>query len=573
LQWSEKKLYFLANLFVQTKDSFMEKELKKLTLYHFLHYILSKYPQNPALGLVGQTAISFEELGQRIQQVQIHLEKNGIQRKQKVVLLGENTPNWGVAFFATTAMGAVVVPVLAEFPESDMNHIINHSEAEAVFIDEKFYQSLDLSALENIKLIISLDSMRVLKGKESGKDLKTSIPERGKEIEENDLAEILYTSGTTGHSKGVILTHKNIVLNSQGGPNTMGRIDQNTVVLNLLPLAHAYGSTTSFLGALSRGASVYFIDRKPSPKVLLDAMQKLRPTVVTGVPLIFEKIFHKRVLPELAGRRTLQFLVKFNFGRKLLYKKIGQKILESFGGRLDSFVIGGASLNHEVELFLREGKIPYAIGYGLSECSPLVSGDYYKNLKFGSVGRAIDQVKIKIDNPDPQTGVGEILVKGPNVMLGYYKNPEETKKVFTGDGWLRSGDLGFLDRAGYLFIKGRIKNVYVGSSGENIYPEIIEDKLRESMFVEESLVYFEDELLIGRIYPDYDYIQTVLNAQKHTIQPAEVEEILENVRRQTNLKLPAFSQIKKIIAQPEPFIKTPTNKIKRALYIPDYLQR
>lgn len=551
----------------------MENELKKLTMYHFLQYICWKYARNPALAIVGQPAISFEELGQRIDRVQNDLKNNGIQKKQKVILLGENTPNWGVAFFAITGLGAVVVPVLTEFPESDINHIINHSEAVAVFIDEKFYRSLDLRALENIKLIISLDSMTILKGKNSAPTAQIRSMDRGKEIEENDLAEILYTSGTTGHSKGVMLTHKNIVLNSQGGPKTMGRINEQSVVLNLLPLAHAYGSTVSFLGALSRGASLYFIDRKPSPKILMEAMEKVRPTVVTGVPLVFEKIFHKKVLPEVARHRVLRLLTKFNFGRRLLYKKIGQKVMESFGGRLDSFVIGGASLNQEVELFLREAKIPFAVGYGLSECSPLVTGDYYKKLKFGSVGRAIDGVKIQIDNCGSRTGVGEILVKGPNVMLGYYKNPEETKKVLTNDGWLRTGDLGYLDRSGYLFIKGRIKNVFLGPSGENIYPEIIEDKLRESMYVEESLVYFDGGLLIGRVYLDYDYIQAVLNASKHTIQPVEIEQILENVRRETNLRLPAFSQLNKIMAQPEPFVKTPTNKIKRALYIPNYLQK
>lgn len=551
----------------------MEKELKKLTIYYYLHHVLSRYPHNPAIGLVGYSPLTYAEMGQRIAQLQSCLEKNGIHARQNVLLLGENSPNWCIAFLAITAMGAVAVPVLTEFPESDINHILNHSEAVAVCMDEKFYQSMDLAALKNIKLIIALDSLTVLKGKDFPYQGERGILEKGKEVKEDDLAEILYTSGTTGHSKGVMLTHKNIVLNSQGGPNTMGRIDQHTVVLNLLPLAHAYGCTTSFLGGLSRGASIFFIDRKPSPKILLDAMEKVRPTVVTGVPLVLEKIFHKKVLPELSQRRVLQLLVRFNFGRRLIYKKIGQKIMESFGGRLDSFVIGGASLNQEVELFLREAKIPYAIGYGLSECSPLVSGDYYTNLKFGSVGRAIENVEIKIDRPDRKTGVGEILVKGPNVMQGYYKNPEATKKVFTSDGWLRTGDLGYLDREGYLFIKGRIKNVYVGPSGENIYPEIVEDKLRESMFVEEALVYLKDGLLIALVYLDYDYIQTVLNAQKHTIQAEEIEKILEKIRLDTNLKLPSFSQINKIIAQPEPFIKTPTNKIKRALYIANYLER
>jgi len=400
---------------------------------------------------------------------------------------------------------------------------------------------------------------------------KKSSRKSGKvDIREDDLAEILYTSGTTGHSKGVMLTHKNIVSNALGGPTAIGGIAQDSIILCLLPLAHAYGSTTSFLGGISEGALIYFIDRKPSPKILMDALKKVRPHIVTGVPLIFEKIFHKRVLPELTQRKALRFISRFKMGRKFLYRKIGQRIMESLGGRLFSFVIGGASLNQEVEIFLREGNIPYAIGYGLSECSPLVCGDYYKSLKVGSVGRPAAGVQVKIDRPDGASGVGEILVKGPNVMLEYYKNKQETEKVFTKDGWLKTGDLGYLDREGHLFIKGRIKNVYVGPSGENIYPEIVEDRLRESMFVEESLVYFEQDRLIARVYLDYDYVQSMLNAQKHTIQPQEIEQILENVRQVTNAKLSAFSQIRKMFEQPEPFVKTPTNKIKRLLYVPDY---
>lgn len=551
----------------------MEKTLPKLTMDIFFNQILEEYGENPALALVGQEPISYKEFGEKVLQLRSLLAQHNVEKGDKIVLLGDNTPNWCVAFMAITGSGAVVVPILHEFPEPDINHIINHSEAIGMVIEDKFYHSMELKAVDNLDFVLSLDSFGVLSGDSTNRTKKKPKTASSPEIEEDDLAEILYTSGTTGHSKGVMLSHRNIVSNALSGPEAIGGIARKSIILNLLPLAHAYGSTTSFLGGISEGALLVFIDKKPSPKVLMDALQKVRPNIVAGVPLIFEKIFHKRVLPELTQRKALRLVSKFNMGRKFLYKKIGKRVLQSFGGRLYSFLIGGASINREVEIFLREGNIPYAIGYGLSECSPLVCGDYYTKLKLGSVGRPVEKVQVRIDRPDPKTKVGEICVKGPSVMVGYYKNPQETKKVFTEDGWLRTGDLGYLDDDGFLFIKGRIKNVYVGPSGENIYPEIVEDRLRESMYVEEALVFLEGERLVARVYLDYDYIQTVLNAQKHTIQPEEIEEILEQVRREVNSKLSAFSQIRKIFEQPEPFVKTPTNKIKRLLYVPDYVKK
>jgi long-chain acyl-CoA synthetase len=552
-------------------NTFMDTFPKSLTLDHFTEQVCHKFSDKPALSLVEKPPISYAELSQKVQNVQNLLHQHGLTKGEKIILLGDNSPHWCVAFLAITGIGAVVVPVLSEFPESDISHIINHSEARAIFIDEKFYKAMDLQAMNNLKFIVSLDTLQLMEGSPSSGKKKSSGKSGQVNIQENDLAEILYTSGTTGHSKGVMLTHKNIVSNALAGPDAIGGIPQDSVILCLLPLAHAYGSTTSFLGAISEGALVYFIDRKPSPKILMDALQNVRPHIVTGVPLIFEKIFHKRVLPELTEHKILRFISRFNVGRNFLYRKIGNRIMDSFGGRLFSFVIGGASLNREVEIFLREANIPYAIGYGLSECSPLVCGDYYKHLKIGSVGRPAAGIEVKIDKPD-HNSVGEILVKGPNVMREYYKNKQETNRVFTNDGWLKTGDLGYLDWEGHLFIKGRIKNVYVGPSGENIYPEVVEDRLRESMYVEEALVYFEEDRLIARVYLDYDYIHSILNAQKHTIQPQEIEQILETVRQETNTKLPVFSQIRKIFEQPEPFVKTPTNKIKRLLYVPNYLK-
>ena len=571
----------------------MKDEMSSLTLAEFFDRVTGKFSAYPSLAFVGKDSILYSEFKARVDALKLFLLQRGIQKGHKVVLLGENSPNWGIAYFAVTTIGAIVVPILSDFPESDINHIIRHSEANGAIIQDKFYNSLDLSALENIPLIISLDNFEALKddkpkGK-SGKKVKADFDifvkkspsaeeiklfkKAADKIYENDLAEILYTSGTTGHSKGVMLTHKNIVSNALLGPELIGGLPEGCIILTVLPLAHAYGCTTAFLGGLSVGANIFFLDRKPSPKILMDALQIVRPQIVTGVPLIFEKIYHKKVVPEISSRQTLRWISKVNLGRKFLYRKIGKRILTSFGGRLISFVFGGASINNEVELFLREAKIPFAVGYGLSEAAPLVSGDFYTNLKFGSIGRIPKEIEVKIGEPKKETGVGEIMVKGPNVMKGYYKNPGETAKVLSKDGWLGTGDLGYLDSDGFLFIKGRQKNVYVGPSGENIYPEIIEDKLRESLFVEESLVFVEDDKIMARIYLDYDYLETALNTSHHEIRPTDIENILERIRKETNEKLPSFSQIKKIWEQMEPFEKTPTNKIKRVLYVPDYFSK
>jgi long-chain acyl-CoA synthetase len=545
----------------------MQLNLPSKSIDVFLEKIIQNYEHYSALALVGKAPISYRQIGDLVHQLQQELISLNVRQGQNIILLGENSPNWCIAYLAITGIGAVVVPILSEFPESDISHIINHSEAAGIFIDEKISKTLDIPAIEQMTFIINLNDFKIKK-----RNTTKKLPPRFEpvKIDEDDLAEILYTSGTTGHSKGVMLTHNNILSNALSGPEALGGIQEGSVVLNLLPLAHAYGSTTSMLGAFSCGATLYLIDRKPSPKILMEALETTRPMLVTGVPLIFEKIFHKRVVPELTRHKAIHLLSKIRLTRNLIYRMIGERILKSFGGRLQSFVIGGASLNQEVETFLREGRIPYAIGYGLSECSPLVSGNHYSMLKFGSVGKAVKDISIKIDQADPQTGIGEICVKGPAVMQGYYKNEEETKKILLEDGWLRTGDLGYIDQDGYLFIKGRIKNVYVGPSGENIYPEIIEDKLKESIFVEEALAYHENGKIIARVYLDYEYIQTILNAQKHTIRPEEIAEILEDVRKDTNKKLPDYSKINKLIEQPEPFVKTPTNKIKRMLYVPDY---
>lgn len=566
----------------------MEHNLTKQTLDQFFERVVIEYNTRPALAFVDEPPFTYAEFGRRVKTVQENLGRLGLKKQDKVIILGSGSPNWAIAFLAVTTMGAVAVPVMDEFPEADIEHIIYHSEAVTIFIADNLHQSLNLPSLEKMQVIFNLDTLSPFDDDLPGDNLweqvldlpqkiKSSSEKQTAEhdpdtIQEDDLAEILYTSGTTGHSKGVMLTHKNLVSNVFAGAELLpGILSEQTVVLSILPMAHSFTSTCGFLTVISRGASIYFLNRKPSPKVLMTAMQQVRPTLIAAVPLIFEKIYHKRVMPAIAGNKMLLWLCQLPPARKVMYRIVGRKVMESLGGRLSCAVIGGASLAPEVETFMREGGIPYLCGYGLSECSPLVAGSPLNKYKMGSVGQAIPNVSIKIVKANPQTGVGEILVKGPNVMKGYYKNEAETEKVFTQDGWLITGDLGYLDEDGFLFIKGRSKNVIVGPSGENVYPEVIEDKLKGSQYVEEALVYLVDNQLIARVYPDYTYIQSQAKNKEESAIAEDITKILEQVRQETNANLPAASRIHKIVEQQTPFIKTPTNKIKRREYVPDYL--
>jgi len=432
----------------------------------------------------------------------------------------------------------------------------------------------DFSILSEISNKTKLwKQIRELPGKIIKSFDKSFSDKEDNKIQEEDIAEILYTSGTTGHSKGVMLTHKNLVSNLFEGPDLIGVIHEKSVVLSILPLAHAFGSTSAFLSIIRCGASIYYLQKPPSPKILMDAMQQVRPTIMGAVPLVFEKIYHKQVVPTIAKSGTLRFLSKNKLTKKLLYKIIGKKVNKLLGGRLDCVIIGGASFSPEVETFLKEGGIPYCCGYGLSECSPLVTFSSMEKQKMGSPGHAITDVTLKIVDPDPESGIGEICVKGPNVMKGYYKNEELTRKSFTKDGWFITGDKGYVDKEGFIFITGRSKNVIIGPSGENIYPEVVEAKLEESIFVEETIVYQSNNQLIARIYPNYSYIESLKNSKDDNVVAANILDILEDIKREVNAKLPNFSKISKVVEQTSPFIKTPTNKIKRAEYITGYIDK
>jgi long-chain acyl-CoA synthetase len=568
----------------------MKFGLSQYTLDAFFESVIERYPSRPSLAFVGEEPFTYSEFGARVNSLKTTLHHLGIKKGNKIILLGNSSPNWAIAYMAVMTMGAVAVPILEGFPESDIDHIILHSEASGIFISENLYENLNLNNVSALKYVIKLNDFSLLsensKNKNNLWNQLLEFPEkiiksfdktvRNKDLDkigEDDIAEILYTSGTTGHSKGVMLSHKNLVSNLFEGPDLLQVINEKSVVLSVLPLAHAFGSTSAFLSIIRCGASIYYLQKPPSPKILIEAMQLVKPTIMGAVPLIFEKIYHKQVVPTIAKTRFLRLLAKTGFTKKLLYKIIGKKIYKLLGGRLECVIIGGAGFSPEVETFMKEGGIPYCCGYGLSECSPLVTFSSMKTQKMGSSGYAISEVSLKIADSDSGTGIGEIYIKGPNVMKGYYKDEEATRKSFTNDGWFITGDRGYLDKDGFIFITGRSKNVIVGPSGENIYPEAIESKLEESIFVEETIVYQSDNQIVARVYPNYSYIDSLNSIKDDNLIASDIIDILENIRREVNARLPNFSKISKVIEQTSPFIKTPTEKIKRAEYVAGYLDK
>jgi len=559
--------------------------LKKLTLRSVIEESVERNSDLPAVSFVDQPKITYREFKQKLDEVVKFLKSSGITVGDKVAILSENQPNWGIAYFAITSMGAVAVPIMTEFHSAEVHHILRHSESKAIFVSAKYFSKIeefdsstlttrilldDFSVIPSetkndlLKEVISGAKQEFAKIKEAALKFVGLIPE---EVEENDLALILYTSGTTGHSKGVMLTHKNVVYDAIATVEMVGA-NSSDRFLSILPLFHTYESTLGLVIPIMVGASITYLDKPPTPAVLLSALKKVKPTVVLSVPLVIEKIYRNKVLPEFNKKFIVKSLYKIPTIRKKLNKIAGKKLFETFGGELRLFCIGGASLPADVELFMREAEFPYAIGYGLTETSPLVTGTDTKNVRLRSAGKPMRGMQVKIDSPDPNTGEGEVLIKGPNVMIGYYKDPEKTKEVFTDDGWFKSGDLGVIDDDGYLYIKGRSKNVIIGANGKNIYPEEIESIINSFPFVVESLVIEKGELLIAKIHPNYEEIDKEYNIQK--LSEPEAREIKNKIFAdllvKINERVNTFSKINKIVEQTIPFEKTPTQKIKRFLY-------
>ncbi len=551
--------------------------LKPYTLKKLFERSISLYKNNPALGKTDGSVMRYGELGAKVAAMSEVLRQNGIKHGDKVALLSENMPNWAVAYFSVVSIGAVIVPILPDFNPADVQHILRHSEAKGVFVSTKHQHTIEELTDSNVSFVINLDRLEVIEDLNNFSyiaQFRKKIADSIKKVEdyyepkEDDLAALLYTSGTTGHSKGVMLTHKNITTNAMSGYGVV-QVKEEDVFLSLLPLAHTFECTVGLIIPLLHGASVIYLEKAPTPSILLKAFAKVRPTMMLSVPLIIEKIVKNKILAKINDSFVTRTLYKIPFFKKLIHKKAGAKLMETFGGRLRFYGIGGAPLPTYVEEFLYDGNIPYVVGYGLTETAPLLCAtpiDQPK--KIGSTGPALPGVKIKIKKNDPNAHEGEICAKSPSVMVGYYKDEEKTKEVFDEEGWFLTGDLGYLDEEGYLFISGRSKNMILGASGENIYPEQLESIINEHPLVLDSLVLQKEGKLVARVHLDYEQLDKLLKAEKRSDKEVleDIEKLLEQMRIENNKRFASFAKITKYIEQSEPFIKTPTKKIKRYLY-------
>lgn len=549
-------------------------DLSKLTLPAIFADTLSKFEERPAMATVGEPSISYNQLRQRIKAITAFLENAGIVPGDKVAILSTSMPNWGAVYYAITFMGAVVVPVLPDFHASEISNILEHSESKAIFVSAGLMSKLtDENALKPF-LKIRIEDFSIAGDESSLLFDAGAQPQREYAVNPDDLAAIIYTSGTTGKSKGVMLTHRNISFNAE----MCGRVqevNEKDRFLSILPLSHTYENTIGLILPMSKGACIYYLGKAPTPTVLLPALQQVKPTVMLTVPLIIEKIFRTQIKPKFTKNILLRILIHTLFIRRKLNVIAGRKLMATFGGELKFFGIGGAKLNKTVEKFLIEAKFPYAIGYGLTETSPLLAGSNPQNSRLQSTGPAIEEIELIIHDPDPRTHEGEIWARGPSVMKGYYKEPELTAQIITPDGWLKTGDLGIFDKDGYLYIRGRLKNMIVRSGGENIYPEEIESVINNFRHVTESLVVERKGKLVALVNFNLDEItrhhhhnlNLLRRKERGDYIKKEIDRLSSELLVYISHRLNKFSQVQEVILQTEPFEKTATQKIKRYLYI------
>lgn len=564
-------------LYLENKiDKIKMTKTSKLTIPELFNESVKNYSAKKSLVFVGEENYTYQQLGFDAKLVATLLSNFGISKGDKVAILSTNMPNWGVAFFAVSLIGAVAVPILPDFHDNEIKTIIEHSEAKIMFVSTGLFGSLTNESKQLLDQIILIENFAVVPKNISAQnlnELKSSLPTTIKEsifaeVEEEDLASIIYTSGTTGNSKGVMLTHKNLAWTTQQC-YTLQEIKSSDRFISLLPLSHTLENTVGFLLPVKYGASVHYLRKPPVPSVLLPALEVVKPTIMLVVPLIIEKVFRSKIYPVFQKSPLTRFLYSVAPTRKILNKVAAKKLHKTFGGELRFFGIGGAKLDPTVERFLYEGGFPYAIGYGLTETSPLLAGAVPGKTKIGSTGIAMEGVQLRIANANPETGEGEIQAKGENVMRGYYKAPEMTNEVFTDDGWFRTGDRGCFDKQNMLHIKGRIKTMIVGASGENIYPEEIESVINRMRFVLESLVVEKKGKLVAMIHLNMEEIESNFKLMKDEAQHFihdKSEEILKEIHKKVNEEVNKFSRIQQVVLQSDPFEKTPTKKIKRFLY-------
>lgn len=541
-------------------DNIHQRSLRAL-----LEFSFTRYGDKPFLHFIDGSGYTYAEFHAKVYEVGELLSRYGLGRNDMIGLLSQNMPNWGVAYFATTAFGRITLPMLPDFSESEIKHILKHSAAKALFVSRKLLPKVLPKALDRLEVIICLDDFSIIKGEPCPAG-PAPLPSE-EEIQPDDLAAIIYTSGTTGSSKGVMLSHRNLCANLWSTEDARPSFDWD-VWLSLLPLSHTLECSMCLLLPMQAGASVNYIEKAPTPSILMNALAKVRPTTILSVPLIIEKVYRSAVLPKLTATPLLRFMHRIPPLRKMMHRKAGKQLFEKFGGRIRFFGIGGARLDPEVERFLLEAHFPYAIGYGLTETSPLIAAAPPDMVRLGSTGPVVKGVELRLLDKDPKTGVGEIAVKGDNVFKGYFNNPEATSSAFTEDGWFKTRDLGKLDKDGWLYIKGRSSTTIIGPSGENIYPEEVESVINSHDMVAESLVTNRKGRLTALVHFDSEKLKAFLESTdefKRTTQ-----EKLENLKKElleyVNQKVSKFSRISEIDPQDQAFEKTATHKIKRYLY-------
>lgn len=541
----------------------------------FVEESIKKHWNLDALTDYKGATLQYKDVARKIEKLHILLAESGIKPGDKVAVCGRNSSHWGVAFLAILTYGAVAVPILHEFKADNIHNIVNHSEARLLFVGDVVWESLneaEMPLLEGIILMTDFtllvcrskqleyarEHLNELFGKKFPRNFRREHVSYRRDNPE-ELAVINYTSGTTSFSKGVMLPYRSLWANTQFAFDVL-TLKPGDRIVSMLPMAHMYGLAFEFLYEVACGCHVFFLTRMPSPKIIFQAFADVKPHIVIAVPLIIEKIIKKNVLPKLQTLK-MKVLLKVPIINDKIKATVREQMIQGFGGNFYEVIIGGAAFNQEVEKLLKSIDFPYTVGYGMTECGPIICYEDWKRFKPGSCGKAAPRMEVRIDSPDPQNIVGEILTRGDNVMLGYYKNPEATAQILDADGWLHTGDLGVMDEEGNVTIKGRSKNMLLGPSGQNIYPEEIEEKLNNLPFVAECIVIQQnDNKLVALIYPDFE------DAYSQGMSDSDIEAAMEENRTTLNAELPAYSQISRIKIYPEEFEKTPKKSIKRFLY-------
>ena len=544
-----------------------------------LNFILEKsFKDNwysPALSDYKGITLNYRDVARRIEKLHIVYEICGVKKGDKIAICSKNQANWGVVFLSALTYGAVAVPILHEFKPGNIHHLINHSDSRMLFVGDMIWEQLNEVEMPDLEAVIQISDFAILYAKDPivsdtrehlnelfGKKYpKNFRPEHLKYHEDtpDELAMINYTSGTTGFSKGVMIPYRALVSNIQFGQEVHPHLNNTSNVVAMLPTAHMYGMMFEFLFEMTVGAHVHFLTRIPSPKIIMEAFAEIKPDIVISVPLIIEKIYKKKLQP-IINKTSIRVLLSLPVIDQKIQKRIKQELVTTFGGKFKEIIIGGAAFNKEAEAFFRKIGFPFTVGYGMTECAPIVAYAPWNNTRLYACGKSVVNMEILIDSHDPQNIPGQILCRGKNVMLGYYKNPEATNAVIDKDGWLKTGDMGVIDNEGYIYIRGRSKSMILGPSGQNIYPEEIESIINNMPFVIESLIVEDKDQLVALIYPDFE------QAQNEGVSESELQYKMEELRLSINEELPNYCKIQTVKIFPEEFEKTPKRSIKRYLY-------